>query len=84
MNMATLKKETLRLTYSSEVLYIIITMKSMMTCIQADIVLERELRVLHLDPQAGTKFDMVGQTSASESSKSTPVTHFLQQGHTFQ
>ena len=53
---------------------------------QADTVLEKELRVLHLDPQAAERrlCATPGTAWVYETSKSTPtVTYFLQQGNTY-
>ena len=51
--------------------------------IQADMVLEKELRILHLDLKAARK-KTVFQASRRGVSNPTPtMTHFLQQGHTY-
>jgi hypothetical protein len=52
---------------------------------QADVVLERQFRVLHLDPdlQAVGRKRLWGWNVLFEASKPS-VTHFLQQGHTSQ
>jgi hypothetical protein len=59
------------------------------------LVLEKELRVLHLDPKAARErtvfhrqleegFFHTGQNLSIDASKPTPtVTHILQQGHTY-
>ena len=50
---------------------------------QADMVLEKELRVLHIDLQAIGEAVTLGLARACETSKlASTVTHFLQQGHT--
>lgn len=46
----------------------------------ADTVLEKELRVLHFDPQA--KVNATDQLEHTRPHNQSPVTHFLQQGHT--
>ena len=51
---------------------------------QADTVLEKELKILHLDPQAAGRECNTGQAWASETSEPTHlVTQFLQQSHTY-
>ena len=50
---------------------------------QGEMVLEKKLRVFHLDPSAGGRdYRRLGLPWTPETSKLAPVTHFLQQGHT--
>jgi hypothetical protein len=80
MTKATLIKTTFNWGWltGSEVQSIIIEAAS----IQADMVLEKELRVLHLDPKAERR--ELSSRQLGRVSKPTPkVAHILQQGHTY-
>ena len=49
---------------------------------QADVVLEEELRILHLDPKTVGRETPTGPGWGFETPKTTPVSRFIQQGHT--
>ena len=59
-------------------------MAGSMAFVQTDMVLEKELRVLHLGVQGAEDTATPGLAWAYETTKTTSiVTHFLQQGHTY-